>query len=90
MTLYLLSFAWVHQRHRQFCICHTAPKGGTFYAPTHIYNKLLMAREGVLYAENSTRGGVERTIQHEANSRAITTTSNDIVYYYSSLSPDPE
>ena len=37
----LLYFAWVHQRHRQCCICHTAPEGGsfvpcdTFYAPTH-------------------------------------------------------
>ena len=47
----LLYFAWAHQRHRQCCICHTAPEGGTFvpcdtfYAPTHTISYLWHGRE---------------------------------------------
>ena len=42
---------------------------------TYAYNKLLMGWEGVLYAEYSMRGGVERTIQQEANSLKFVTLS---------------
>ena len=47
----LLYFAWAHQRHRQCCICHTAPEGGnfvacdTFYTLTHTISYLWHGRE---------------------------------------------
>ena len=48
----LLYFVWAHQRHRQCCICHTAPEGSTFvpcdtafYAPTHTTSYLWHGRE---------------------------------------------
>ena len=49
----LLYFAWAHQRHRQCCICHTAPERGTFvlcytfYAPTHTISYLCMGGSAV-------------------------------------------
>ena len=48
---HLIVFAWVHQRHRQCYICHTAPKGGTFiprdtfYAPMPTISYLWHGRE---------------------------------------------
>ena len=50
-NLDMAHFAWAHQRHRQCCICHTAPEGGTFvpcdtlYAPTHTISYLWHGRE---------------------------------------------
>ena len=72
----LWHFVEAHQRHRQCCIL-VYSTGRRYLCSlryilcTYAYNKLLMAWEGVLYAEYSTRDRVSRTIQDEAKPSAV-------------------
>ena len=53
-------------QHRKAVLCSLR-----YLLCTYAYNKLLMAWEGVLYAEYSTRDRVSRTIQHSALPRSV-------------------